>query len=216
MTYPVNPRSRIKICGITRIQDGVEAVRLGADAIGLVFYDKSPRHVLLQQAQDICASLPAFATVVALFLNPSKQQVDEVLATVAIDLLQFHGTEMADFCGQFVKPYIKAIGIDGVQNYAERMAAYPDSKGFLLDSHKTGAAGGTGEAFDWAQIPAEYRQSIILAGGLNADNIAQAVQQVRPYAVDLSSGVESSPGIKDAAKMAQLIHEVKRVDCEQD
>ena len=212
----MHSRTRIKICGITRPQDGVEAVRLGVDAIGLVFYAKSPRHVSAQQAQEICAALPAFATVVSLFLNPSKQQVDDVLAAVPIDLLQFHGTESADFCAQFAKPYIKAIGMDDEQDCTERMAAYPDSKGFLLDSHKTGAAGGTGEAFDWAKIPTDYRRSIILAGGLNPDNIAQAVRDVHPYAVDLSSGVESSPGIKDAAKMAQLIHEVKRVDCEQD
>ena len=212
----MNPRTRIKICGITRIEDGIEAVRLGVDAIGLVFYEKSPRHVSLQQAQDICEALPPFATVVSLFLNPAETQVQQVLDALPIDLLQFHGSETADFCRQFDRPYIKAIGMDGEHDCGELMAAYPDSRGFLLDSHKIGAAGGTGEAFNWLSIPEAYRQSIILAGGLNPDNIARAVREVRPFAVDLSSGVESSPGIKDAARMAQLIHEVKRVDCEQD
>lgn len=210
----VNPRTRVKICGITRPEDAVEAARLGVDAIGLVFYEKSPRDVALEQAQAICAALPGFVTVVSLFLNPDDELVDQVLKELPIDLIQFHGQETAEFCRSFDRPYIKALGMAGDVDLAVQASEYSDAKGFLLDSHVTGAAGGTGETFDWNTIPETFRQSIILAGGLNPTNVAEAILTVRPYALDLSSGVESVPGIKDAALMAQLMNEVKRVDCE--
>ncbi len=210
----VNPRTRVKICGITRPDDAAEAARLGVDAIGLVFYEKSPRDVALEQAQAICAALPGFVTVVSLFLNPDDELVEQVLKELPIDLIQFHGQETAEFCRSFDRPYIKALGMAGDVDLAIQARAYSDAKGFLLDSHGTGAAGGTGETFDWRAIPEDFRQSIILAGGLNPANVAEAIQTVRPYALDLSSGIESAPGIKDAALMAQLMKEVKRVDCE--
>jgi phosphoribosylanthranilate isomerase len=210
----VNPRTRVKICGITRPEDGVAAAALGVDAIGLVFYANSPRCVNSDMARTVCAALPGFVTVVALFLNPDAAQVNQVLAEVPVDLIQFHGAETADFCRRFNRPYIKALGMAGQTDLAAKAAPYQDARGLLLDSHALGEAGGTGQAFDWHNIPREFRHRIILAGGLKPDNIAAAIQQVRPYAVDLSSGVESAPGIKDVARMTRLMNEVKRVDCE--
>ena len=213
----MNPRTRVKICGITRPEDGIAAAALGVDAIGLVFYANSPRCVSIEQARAICDSLPGFVTVVSLFLNPDVEWVDEVLAGVPVDLIQFHGTEPAEFCCDFNRPYIKALGMKmGLTNQTDleqRAALYPDARSLLLDSHGFGEAGGTGAAFDWNSIPTDFRQRIILAGGLNPDNIAAAIQSVRPYAVDLSSGVESEPGIKDLARMTRLMNEVHRVDC---
>ena len=208
-------RTRVKICGITRPEDGLAAARSGADAIGLVFYEKSPRVIDVQQAQQICHRLPAFVTVVSLFMNPEKSLVDEVLEKCPIDLLQFHGTEPAEFCRSFAKPYIKALGMAGDTPLQQLAEPYGDARGILLDSHQLGAAGGTGETFDWNKIPPAYRESIILAGGLNPDNVAAAVQRVRPYAVDLSSGVEQAPGIKDSDLILRLMNEIKRIDCEQ-
>ena len=207
-------RTRVKICGITRPDDGVEAARLGVDAIGLVFYEKSPRNVTIEQARVICEALPGFVTVVSLFMDADTEQVNRVLAACSIDLIQFHGKETADFCQSFGKPYIKALGMANAEDLGKSFERYSAAKAVLLDSHATGAAGGTGEVFDWDSIPQQYRHDIILAGGLKPDNVAEAIQKVRPYAVDLSSGVESEPGIKDAALMAQLMNEVKRVDCE--
>jgi phosphoribosylanthranilate isomerase len=211
----LKPRTRVKICGITRPEDGLEAARLGVDAIGLVFYEKSPRNVTLQQAKAVCDALPGFVTVVSLFLNPEAGFVEAALAECPIDLIQFHGKESADFCRSFSRPYIKALGMANKGALADQVNLYHDARGLLLDSHETGAAGGTGETFNWELIPQEYRQSIILAGGLKPENVADAIRSVRPYAVDLSSGVEAEPGIKDATLMAQLMNEVRLVDCEQ-
>jgi len=210
----VNPRTRVKICGITRPEDAIEAARLGVDAIGLVFYENSPRNISIEQAQAICQVLPGFVTVVSLFLNPEARLVKDVLASVPVDLLQFHGNEPGDFCRSFGCPYIKALGMADDQRLELRAKEYSDARGVLLDSHEAGAAGGTGKTFDWDSIPQQLRQSIILAGGLSPQNVAEAIVSVRPYAVDLSSGVEAAPGIKDASLMAQLMKEVKRVDCE--
>lgn len=210
----MNPRTRVKICGLTRPEDAQTAARLGADAIGLVFYEKSPRNVSLEQAQQICIALPAFVTKVALFLDPDTLLVTRVLDALDIDLIQFHGNESAEFCASFNRPYIKALGMAGRHDLTEQADIYRDACGLLLDSHVMGAAGGTGEAFDWKIIPESLRHSIILAGGLKPENVAEAIRKVRPFAVDLSSGVEAEPGIKDATRMAQLINEVKRVDCE--
>ena len=210
----MNPRTRVKICGITRPEDGVAAALLGVDAIGLVFYANSPRCVDIETARAVCAGLPGFVTVVSLFLNPDTALVSQVLAEVPVDLIQFHGAEPAAFCRSFNRPYIKALGMADQLDLATKAAPYQDARGLLLDSHAMGDAGGTGQAFDWDTIPPEFRHRIILAGGLKADNIAAAIRAVRPYAVDLSSGVESAPGIKDVVRMAQLMNEVKRVDCE--
>lgn len=211
----LNTRTRVKICGITRPEDAVKAASLGVDAIGLVFYEKSPRNVSLQQAKQICEALPGFVTVVSLFMNPEEKQVNEVIEACPVDLIQFHGKESAEFCELFKRPYIKALGMADENSLSESAKLYAGAKVLLLDSHAKGAAGGTGETFNWETIPEEYRHSIMLAGGLKPANIAEAIRTVRPYAVDLSSGVESRAGIKDAELMTQLMNEVKRTDCEQ-
>lgn len=204
--------TRIKICGITREQDVLAVANSGADAFGLVFYEKSPRHVSLQQAAVLARTVPPFMTVVGLFVNPSAEFVREVLAQVPLDVLQFHGEEAPEFCAQFGRPYLKAIrvktGVDLVQ-YASR---YASAQGLLLDAYVEGTQGGTGESFDWALIPHDLPLPVILSGGLHAGNVAASIKQVRPYAVDVSSGVEAAKGIKDAAKVAAFINEVKQID----
>jgi len=208
-------RTRVKICGITRIEDALKASALGVDALGFVFYAKSPRNIGVLQAQDIISQLPGFVTTIGLFLNPQENFVKQVLADTDIDCLQFHGTESVTFCESFGKPYIKALGIADVDDIEALIKQYASAHSVLLDSHKAGKAGGTGEIFDWLSIPENLRNQIILAGGLNADNVAEAIEQVKPYAVDLSSGVEMAPGKKDHELMTRLMSEVKRVDCAQ-
>ncbi|HHJ80866.1 MAG TPA: phosphoribosylanthranilate isomerase [Candidatus Tenderia electrophaga] len=197
-------RTRIKICGITRPEDGVEAARLGADAIGLVFYDKSPRAVTPNQAAEIVAALPAFVTAVGLFVDPESISVETVLAQVPLDLIQFHGNETPAQCRRFGRPYLKAIRMrDGIDLPTEQRR-FSDARGLLLDTYQPGVPGGTGEAFEWDRVPECLAASIVLAGGLTPDNVAAAIKQVRPYAIDVSGGVEASKGIKDAAKMADF------------
>lgn len=200
---------------MTRVEDALAAAKLGVDALGFVFYEKSPRNVDIEQAQTIIRTLPGFVTTVALFLNPQENLVKQVVAETDIDCLQFHGTESVAFCESFDKPYIKALGIAGVEDMRVLCEQYASAQNVLLDSHGAGKAGGTGATFDWNTIPETLRQNIILAGGLSPDNVAQAIQQVRPYAVDLSSSVESAPGKKDKRLMTRLMAEVKRVDCAQ-
>jgi phosphoribosylanthranilate isomerase len=205
-------RTRIKICGITRVEDAADAVRLGADAVGLVFYPPSPRAVTLDQAKAIVKSLPPFVTVVGLFVNQDRAIIERCIDEVQIDLLQFHGDESAEACSGYTRPWIKAIrmreGIDLIE--AER--TYSRSSGLLLDSYKAGIPGGTGECFDWRRIPTSLASRIILAGGLDAKNVTQAIQQVHPYAVDVSGGVERSKGIKDAVKIEAFVTGVKCAD----
>ena len=200
---------------MTRAEDALEAAKLGVDALGFVFYAKSPRNVDIGQARSIIRVLPGFVTTVALFLNPQESLVKQVVAETDIDCLQFHGTESAAFCESANKPYIKALGIDGVEDISALCEEYASAQSVLLDSHGAGKAGGTGATFDWNTIPETLRSHIILAGGISPDNVAEAIQQVRPYAVDLSSSVESAPGIKDKILMTRLMNEVKRVDCAQ-
>jgi len=204
--------TRIKICGITRAEDMLAAVCSGADALGLVFYNISPRHVSLRQAAQLAAAVPPFVTLVGLFVNPSAAEVREVMQVVPLDVLQFHGEEEPEFCAQFGRPYLKAIrvraGVDLVQ-YAARFAG---AQGLLLDAFVEGAHGGTGASFDWTLIPRNLPLPVILSGGLHAGNVAEAIRQVRPYAVDVSSGVEANKGIKDAAKIAAFINEVNKID----
>ncbi len=205
-------RTRIKICGITRPEDGLAAVLCGADAIGLVFYPPSPRSVSPRQAEAIVSVLPPFVTVVGLFVNETRERLSELLGCVRIDLLQFHGHEKAVDCSGFSRPWIKAVrmreGIDLLALENEYMGA----AALLLDAYEAGRPGGTGSRFDWERIPARMASRIILAGGLNPENIESAVRQVRPYAVDVSGGVEASKGIKDAGKIAAFIEGVKRGD----
>ncbi|MRH78752.1 phosphoribosylanthranilate isomerase [Spiribacter sp. C176] len=201
-------RTRIKICGITRPEDGVMAAELGADAIGLVFYPPSQRHVDIARAAEIAAVVPPLVSVVGLFLDANTEQVEDVLSAVPIDLLQFHGGESAEFCAQFGRRYIKSVGMAG-GDPAEVAAAHPHALALLLDGHAPGAAGGSGDVFDWGRkLPTSHR--IIVAGGLRPDNVAQAVKMIKPWGVDCSSGVESSPGIKDSSKMAAFTQEVHR------
>lgn len=197
--------TRVKICGITRPEDGVAAARLGADAIGLVFYAKSPRAVSLQQARAVVEALPPFVTSVALFVDPGVAEVEAVLKTVTPDLLQFHGSEPPEFCHQFGRPWIKAIPMRDGTDLAAEMERYRQGRGLLLDTYRPGVPGGTGERFNWDLIPAALADRIILAGGLTPENVAEAIKKVHPYAVDVSGGVEASKGIKDAAKMAAFI-----------
>lgn len=204
--------TRIKICGLTREQDVLEVANSGADALGLVFYEKSPRHVSVLQATKLVRAVPPFLTVVGLFVNPSAEQVREVLAQVPLDVLQFHGEESPEFCAQFGKPYLKAIRVKAGVDLVECAARYADAQGLLLDAFVEGTQGGTGESFDWALIPQKLPLPVILSGGLHAGNVAEAIRKVKPYAVDVSSGVEASKGIKDAAKVAAFIKEVKDVD----
>jgi phosphoribosylanthranilate isomerase len=208
----MTPMTRIKICGLTREQDVLAVASSGADAFGLVFYDKSPRHVEIVQAARLAQAVPPFVTVVGLFVNPSVDYVREVLAKVPLDVLQFHGEESPEFCRQFGRPYLKAIRVKPGVDLVECAARYADAQGLLLDAYVEGTQGGTGEAFDWKLIPQNLPLPVILSGGLHVDNVADGIRQVRPYAVDVSSGVEAAKGVKDAAKIAAFIKEVKQID----
>lgn len=204
--------TRIKICGITRVADVLVAARSGADALGLVFYDKSPRYVSIGQAAKLASVIPPFVTLVGLFVNASAEMVREVLRVVPLDVLQFHGEEDPDFCGQFGRPYLKAIRVKAGVDLVQCASRYSRAQGLLLDAYVEGTHGGTGEVFDWALIPHDLALPIILSGGLHAGNVAAGIKQVRPWAVDVSSGVEAAKGIKDAAKIAAFINEVNKID----
>lgn len=206
------PKTRIKICGITRPRDGLAAAQAGADAIGLVFYAASPRHVAIPLASEISAALPPFVSRVGLFVNASVEDVRTVLETVPLDLLQFHGDERPNFCKQFNKPYIKAINVKPGMDLLQYASLYSEASGLLFDSFVEGASGGSGISFNWDLIPTKLTLPIILSGGLKPENVAAAIRQVRPWAVDVSSGVESAKGIKDVQKIAAFIKEVRSVE----
>ncbi len=202
-------RTRIKICGITRLEDALTAVSLGADALGLVFYPPSPRALTIEQAQHIIAALPPFVTTVGLFVNEAEVTIRALLKQIPLDLLQFHGDEPETECCRFGRPYIKALRMEEGVDIEQLAQQYKMASGILLDSFQQGVPGGTGQTFDWTQIP-ELDQPLILAGGLNAANVREAVATVQPYAVDVSGGVEAAKGIKDEQKMAAFINEVSR------
>ena len=201
-------RTRVKICGITRIEDAICAVQSGADAIGLVFYAESPRNISLQVAQEIVDALPPFISVVGLFVNASENKIQTVLAQLRLDVLQFHGDETAAECAQFNLPYLKAIRVKPDTNLLQYCDEFNSAQALLLDAHSDAAYGGTGRTFDWRLIPQNLPTPIILAGGLNPENVGAAIRQVQPYAVDVSGGVELSKGIKDAAKIAAFMRQV--------
>lgn len=201
-------RVRVKICGITRLEDALAAVEQGADAIGLVFYGPSPRYVTINQAREIAAQIPAFVSVVGLFVNAEANFINEVVSQVKIDLLQFHGDETPEECAQFNRPFIKAIRVKADTNLVQYAEDFSTAKGLLLDTYTEGVAGGTGHVFDWNLIPKQLTKHVILAGGLNVDNVASAIMQVKPYAVDISGGVEVSKGIKDTAKITAFMQQV--------
>ena len=209
---PVVKRTRIKICGITRPEDAIAAVDAGADAIGLVFYPPSSRAVTIEQAIAICKPLPAFVSVVALTVNADVDLLEQINTYLPVSLYQFHGDESAEFCDQLAKPYIKAIRMRPELSLADEVERFANARSILLDAYQKGVPGGTGEQFDWQRIPAQYQSQIILAGGLSSENIEQAVTSVRPYAVDVSGGVEEMPGIKSEHKIKQFVQGVYRAD----
>jgi phosphoribosylanthranilate isomerase len=212
--------TRIKICGITRIEDGLAAARAGADAIGLVFWPGTPRVVSRMQARAIADAMPPFVTIVGLFVDPTADEVSAVLDDVPLDVLQFHGHEPPALCRAFGRPYLKAFAVDSTGDLLESVSPYSDAAGLLFDAPPSqGVPGGTGRTFDWSRLPATLPRPLVLSGGLNAANVAAAVRLVRPWAVDVSSGVESSgpdgrplAGIKDAAKIAAFVEEVRHAD----
>ncbi|MEW5756803.1 MAG: phosphoribosylanthranilate isomerase [Pseudomonadota bacterium] len=205
---------RVKICGITRPEDALAAARAGADAIGLVFYAQSPRAVSIEQARAVLQVLPPFVTTVGLFVDAEPDRIEEVLAGVPLDLLQFHGDETPEQCERFHRPYLKVVRMRPGVDLAEYARRYHNARALLLDTYQPGVPGGTGESFDWGRVPVSLDKPIVLAGGLTPGNVAAAITAVRPYAVDVSGGVESAKGIKDAAKMAAFIKEVRRVESE--
>ena len=204
-----NPsRVRVKICGITRLQDALAAVNTGADAVGLIFYEKSPRYVTIDTARLIVKTIPPFVTIVGLFVDARKDEIKTVLDNIPLDILQFHGDESDEQCQQYSRPYIKAVRMWEQIKLDDVAEQYSGASALLLDTYIKDARGGTGIVFDWLMIPPERNKPIILAGGLTPENVREAITQVRPYGVDVSGGVETRKGIKDAAKIAAFMKEV--------
>lgn len=204
-------KTRIKICGITALADGVAAAEAGADAIGFVFYPKSPRYIEPARAAEIVAAVPPFVTTVGLFVNAAPEFVNETLAIAPLNLLQFHGDESETYCRQFDRPYIRAARVRPGLDLIQYAASFSSAQAILLDAYVEGYGGG-GHAFDWNLIPTALPRPIVLSGGLTVENVAEAVRRVRPAAVDVSSGVEISKGVKDHARIAAFIAGVRNAD----
>jgi len=198
-------RTRVKICGITRPEDAIDAAHLGADAIGLVFYSKSPRAVHVEQAKTIVYALPAFVTTVGLFVNADANEVKNILNHVPLDVLQFHGDESPEYCTQFSRPYIKALRVQPATDIEAFAQQHYLAQAILLDTYVKGVQGGTGQAFNWQLVPKHCSQPLVIAGGLTPENVPQVIQELKPYAVDVSGGVEQAKGVKDKAKVAAFI-----------
>ena len=207
---PIN-RVRVKICGLTRSEDVQAAVQAGTDALGFVLYEPSPRYVSAERAGELLAETPAFVTTVGLFVDAGEDVVRASLEKAPFDLLQFHGDESPEYCRQFARPYMKAIRVRSQQDIEDAVAKYPDAAALLLDAYVENLPGGTGQAFDWRLIP-EMEIPWVLAGGLKPENVADAVNQVKPYAVDISGGVEQAKGIKDKEKIQKFISEIRNVE----
>jgi len=205
-------RTRVKICGITRLEHGRAAAEAGADAIGLVFYRESPRYLSIRDAAAIAESLPPFVAAVGLFVNASERDIRAVLDAVDLDLLQFQGDESAEFCARFARPYMRAVRMEPGTDLLEYAERFSRAKALLLDAHVPGQPGGTGRTFDWAGIPRGLALPLVLSGGLTAANVGPAMRAVRPWAVDVSSGVESERGVKDPRKIVEFIRSVQRED----
>ena len=201
--------TRVKICGITRIEDALTAIRLGANAIGFIFWDKSARYIDPKEARKIVMALPPFVTVVGVYVNPSFEWVEETCSIAGLNLLQFHGDELPEFCSQFPLPYIKAVRIRSGIDLLQYAAQYSSSNGLLLDSYVEGVPGGTGRTFEWSLIPENLSLPLIVSGGLHAKNVCEAIREAKPWAVDVSSGVEITKGIKDADKIAAFMTGVR-------
>ncbi len=202
----------VKICGITRVEDALLAARAGAHAIGTVLYSRSPRAVDAQQARRIVRAVPPFVTTVTLLVDPTAAEVERALEEVQPSMLQFHGNEDPKFCAQFGVPYIKAVRVRTGVDLLQYARLYADAKGLLLDAFVEGSPGGTGASFDWELIPRDIPLPIILAGGLTPENVTEAIRRVRPWAVDVASGVESASGIKDAAKVSAFVRGARDAD----
>lgn len=201
-------RTRVKICGVTRPEDGICAAMAGADAVGLVFYAPSPRALSIDTAATVARSLPPFVSRVGLFVNAGRAEVEAVLNRVALDMLQFHGDEEPEECEAWSLPYIKAVRMSGDVDLHAEARRYARAAALLVDAHVEGLAGGTGRTFDWDRIPRDLDSPVILAGGLTPENVTQAIARVRPYAVDVSGGVESGKGIKSPEKIRSFINQV--------
>ena len=201
--------TRVKICGITRIEDALTAIRLGANAIGFIFWDKSTRYIDPKEARKIVMALPPFVTVVGVYVNPSSEWVEETCSIAGLNLLQFHGDELPEFCSQFLLPYIKAVRIRSGIDLLQYAAQYSSSNGLLLDSYVEGVPGGTGRTFEWSLIPENLSLPLIVSGGLYPKNVCEAIREAKPWAVDVSSGVEVTKGIKDADKIAAFMTGVR-------
>lgn len=207
----VQRRVRIKFCGMTRVEDALAAVELGVDAIGVVLAERSRRFAGIARAREIRAALPPMVTLVVLFMNDGPGFIAEAVAAVQPDLLQFHGSETAQDCVRYGVPYLRAVAMgDGPVDMAQAALAHPQAAGFLLDGHASGEQGGSGRTFDWSMAPLSAEKPLLLAGGLTAQNVGAAIRAVRPYAVDVSSGIESSPGIKDLHAMRQFVAAVHK------
>ena len=202
-------KTRIKFCGMTRQQDIQTAIALGVDALGFVFVESSARNIDIETAMSLTQKIPPFVVKVGLFMNSQATEIENVINNVKLNLLQFHGDEEEPFCKQFGMPYLKAVPMASTLSLSEFCQAYSSATGFLLDSHAKGEMGGSGKQFSWRKIPENIDKPMILAGGLSAENVAEAIRIVRPYAVDVSSGIETSKGIKDPVKMRQFVKEVK-------
>lgn len=207
-------QTRVKICGLTSVDDAKHAADCGADAIGLVFYPASSRNIDdLALAFDIAQSVGPFVEVVGLFVDADPAQIENVLSRVPLNCLQFHGDESAVFCEQFSRPFYKALRMKPELDIVEKVAEYSSSRGILLDTYVKGVPGGTGQTFNWNEIPSSLR-NVVLAGGLNPENVADAVRIAKPYAVDVSGGVEMSPGKKDPQKVAAFIENARSIKSE--
>ncbi len=201
--------TRIKICGITRIEDALAAARLGTDAIGLVFWPQSARAVMPARAREIVAALPPFVSSVGVYVDPEAEWVEQTASVAGLNLLQFHGDESPEFCSQFSLPYIKAVRVKAGVDLLQYATRYSSARGLLLDTYVEGTPGGTGDAFNWGLIPQRLPLPLILSGGLHPGNVTTAIKQVQPWAVDVSSGVEAAKGIKDAEKIAAFMQGVR-------
>lgn len=201
---------RVKFCGLTRAEDARVAIDLGVDALGLVFVPQSKRFLDPDRANALLAGVAPLVQVIGLFMDASAADVAAVLDAVPLDVLQFHGRESPEYCRQFRRPYIKALAMGDGVDVVRTASGYAAARGVLLDAHRSGEQGGTGQRFDWSLIPSALADRIILAGGLTPENVAEAITDVRPYAVDVSSGIESAPGIKCPRRMQQFMNEVER------
>ncbi len=201
-------RTRVKVCGITRPEHASAAAQAGADAIGLVFYEPSPRYVTPARARAVCAALPPLVSVVGVFVNPQPGEIETVVEGLPVDLLQFHGEEPPELCAGTGKPYVKAVRVRSRDDIVKAAARYTDARALLLDAHHDALWGGTGSRFDWSVVPDDVGRPIVLAGGLTPVNVADAIRLVRPFAVDVSGGVESAPGQKDVESIERFMKEV--------